>query len=61
MTRVVWKLGGRDEQYAPANTGLPASPASKQQVAARREWKETVDKDAALRKTLAMVIAAIEP
>lgn len=24
---VVWKLGGRDEQYAPANTGLPASPA----------------------------------
>ncbi|MGH8578699.1 MAG: serine hydrolase [Gammaproteobacteria bacterium] len=56
---VVWKLGGRDGQYAPANTSLPASPASKEQVAVRRGWNKTVDKQTALRKTLQMVIAAI--
>ncbi len=27
MDLVIWKLGGRDEQYATSNTGLPASPA----------------------------------
>jgi CubicO group peptidase (beta-lactamase class C family) len=56
---VVWKLGGRDDQYAPANTGLAPSPASKEQVAARKGWKETVDRDVALRRTLKMVIDAI--
>jgi len=56
---VVWKLAGRDEQYSPDNTGLPASPASQEQVAARRGWKETVDKETALRKTLQMVIESI--
>ena len=53
---VVWKLGGRDEQYSTANTGLPPSPASKEQVTARRDWKETVDQGTALHKTLQMVI-----
>jgi CubicO group peptidase (beta-lactamase class C family) len=56
---VVWKLGGRDDQYSPANTGLPASPAPPAQVAARRTWKETVEKDTALRKTLQSVIESI--
>jgi CubicO group peptidase (beta-lactamase class C family) len=56
---VVWKLGGRDEQYSPANTGLPNSPAPASQVAARRDWKETVDKETALHKTLELVIRAI--
>ncbi len=56
---VVWKLGGRDDQYAPDNTGLKPSPASKEQVAERKGWKETVDKDTALRKTLKMVIDAM--
>jgi CubicO group peptidase (beta-lactamase class C family) len=55
---VVWKLGGRDDQYSPSNTGLPASPASKAQVAARRGWKESVDKETALRKTLKLVVDA---
>lgn len=27
MNLVIWRLGGRDEQYATANTGLPPSPA----------------------------------
>ncbi|MGH7958742.1 MAG: serine hydrolase domain-containing protein, partial [Opitutaceae bacterium] len=56
---VVWKLGGRDEQYSPANIGLPASPASQEQVAARRGWKETVDAQTALRQTLQRVIGSI--
>ncbi|MDQ3625149.1 MAG: beta-lactamase family protein, partial [Verrucomicrobiota bacterium] len=58
---VVWKLGGRDEQYSPDNTGLPPSPAPPEQVAARKGWKETVNKESALRTTLEMVIKAIEP
>jgi CubicO group peptidase (beta-lactamase class C family) len=57
---VVWKLGGRDDQYSPSNTGLPASPASKEKIAARRDWKETVDRDTALRQTLEMVVAAVK-
>ncbi len=56
---VVWKLGGRDEQYSRENTGLAPSPASKEQVAARRDWKETVDRETALRKTLKLVLDAI--
>lgn len=56
---VVWKLGGRDGQYSPDNTGLPASPAPKAQVAARQCWKATVDNGTALRGTLQMVIESI--
>jgi CubicO group peptidase (beta-lactamase class C family) len=60
---VVWKLGGRDDQYSPANTGLPASPAPREQIAARQGWKasESVDAATAARITLQRVIAAITP
>lgn len=58
---VVWKLGGRDEQYAPQNTGLPRSKAPSEQIAARREWKETVEQETARRKTLELVIRATRP
>ena len=58
---VVWKLGGRDDQYSPDNTGLPASPAPKERAAARRNWKATVDQETALRKTLELVVKAIVP
>lgn len=56
---VVWKLGGRDGQFSPDNTGLPPSPAPPEQVAARDGWKETVDSETALRTTLRMVIESI--
>lgn len=56
---VVWKLGGRDEQYSPNNTGLAPSPASQEQIIPRKTWKETVDKETAVRKTLQMVIESI--
>jgi CubicO group peptidase (beta-lactamase class C family) len=55
---VVWKLGGRDEQYSPSNTGLAPSPASQEKIAARDGWRETIEKETALRKTLEMVVAA---
>jgi CubicO group peptidase (beta-lactamase class C family) len=56
---VVWKLGGRDGQFSPDNTGLPPSPAPREQVEQRKGWKETVDSETALRTTLRMVIASI--
>ncbi len=58
---VVWKLGGRDEQYSPSNTGLAPSPASQESITARKGWRETVDKETALRKTLELVIKAVQP
>ena len=56
---VVWKLGGRDSQYSPSNTGLPATRASAQQIAARGDWRPSVDADAALSKTLKLVIESL--
>jgi hypothetical protein len=58
---VVWKLGGRDGQYATSDTGMKPSPASAERVAERKTWKETVDVESARRRTLTMVIAAINP
>ena len=57
---VVWKLGGRDGQYSPADTGLEPSPAPPERIAERSGWKETVDADTARRRTLAMVVGAVE-
>jgi len=56
---VVWKPGGRDAQYSPNDTSLPPSPASEEQVAARRDWKETVDGETAIRQTLKLIIDAL--
>ena len=58
---VVWKLGGRDEQYSPQGTGLPVHPDVAAQTKPRKDWKETVGKETALRQTLQRVIEAIEP
>lgn len=53
---VVWKLGGRDDQYAPENTGLPAAPATTER---NPDWQPSVEADEALQTTLRMVIAAV--
>lgn len=55
---VVWKLGGRDNQYSPADTGIPIHPDAEKSAQARDDWKETVGADTALRKTLELVVAA---
>lgn len=57
---VVWKLGGRDGQYATSDTGRRPSPAAQEQVAERSGWHEIVDARTALHRTLAMVIRAVE-
>jgi CubicO group peptidase (beta-lactamase class C family) len=57
---VVWKLGGRDDQYSPANTGMTPDPASVMSAEPREGWKQTVDNETALRKTLQLVVAAVQ-
>jgi CubicO group peptidase (beta-lactamase class C family) len=54
---VIWKLGGRDGQYTLRDTGLPEIPT---QDDTRIGWKPGVDKQVALRRTLKMVIDAIQ-
>ena len=55
---VIWKLGGRDEQYGQANTGLPELPGV-DPPDARQNWAPGVDAGVALRRTLQMVVDAI--
>jgi CubicO group peptidase (beta-lactamase class C family) len=57
---VVWKLGGRDSQYSTGNTGLPPSPASREAVAQRADWKQTVEHEMAWTETLRLVVEAVE-
>ena len=56
---VVWKLGGRDFQYHPNNTGLSVSPEALEHEESRRGWEATVGQDIAAVKTLRMVVGAI--
>jgi hypothetical protein len=52
---VVWKLGGRDEQFSEKNTGLPEYPTDDN----REGWEREVEDGEALRKTLKMVVDAV--
>jgi CubicO group peptidase (beta-lactamase class C family) len=56
---VVWKLGGRDFQYDPQNTGLPILSETLQHAETREDWTATVDQNLASIQTLQMVIDAI--
>jgi CubicO group peptidase (beta-lactamase class C family) len=56
---VVWKLGGRDEQYDPAQTGLETDPRAQQETAPRPDWQAAEQDDFAAIETLAMVISAV--
>jgi CubicO group peptidase (beta-lactamase class C family) len=57
---VVFKMGGRDEQFDPANTGVPLHPGF-QYDKSREGWKLGTDtaNDEAYAETLRRVIAAI--
>lgn len=55
---VVWKLGGRDEQYSSRNTGLPYPETASPQE--RKRWTRSVTKDDATRRTLELVVEACE-
>ena len=56
---VVWKLGGRDDQYSSANTAMTPDPDAVKNVEPREGWKQTVDNETALRRTLLLVVAAV--
>lgn len=55
---VVWKLGGRDDQYIQENTGATIDPNTLT-TDDRKGWKPTVDQEDAIIKTLKMVVDAI--
>lgn len=57
---VVWKLGGRDDQYGAHNTGLTVLPEAAAAETPRDSWKKVVDDGPALVKTLEMVVGAIQ-
>lgn len=57
---VVWKLGGRDDQYSPANTGMDPHRDAPRTANERDGWKPTVDAETAARRTLQLVIAAVK-
>lgn len=44
---VIWKLGGRDGQYSPADTGVSTHPDAAREAQPREGWKETVAYDTA--------------
>lgn len=55
---IVWKLGGRDDQYARENTGATID-SNTLTTDNRKGWKPAVDQEEAIIKTLKMVIDAI--
>ena len=57
---VVWKLGGRDDQYSPTNTGMESHREAPRTAKERDGWKQTVDADTAALRTLQLVIAAVK-
>jgi hypothetical protein len=60
LDSVVWKLGGTDFQYQPEDTGLPVLPEAAAQAEPRDDWVPTVDEDPAIRKTLELVVRAVQ-
>ena len=57
---VVWKLGGRDGQYDPRDTGIPVHPEALKTNDDRKGWKRTVNEDEVIAKTLELIIGSIE-
>lgn len=57
---VVWKLGGRDGQYSPSDTGLPVHLQAARGAESRGGWKASVDQQTAARKTLQLVVGSMD-
>jgi CubicO group peptidase (beta-lactamase class C family) len=56
LDMVIWKIGGRDGQYDPQETGLPALEPYD---GSREGWKPTVAEGTATLRTLELVVAAV--
>jgi CubicO group peptidase (beta-lactamase class C family) len=59
LNLIVWKLGGRDDQYSVINTGFPEIVGQTENTDNRNNWTKTVDTDEAIKETLKLVIDAI--
>jgi CubicO group peptidase (beta-lactamase class C family) len=57
---VVWRLGGRDDQYAAGNTRMEPHPDAVRSAEPREGWKAAVDADTAARRTLQLVVATVK-
>lgn len=55
---VIWKIGGRDEQYDPANTGLSPAPGFSYD-GSREQWQREVSEAQAAVRTLELVVASV--
>jgi CubicO group peptidase (beta-lactamase class C family) len=55
LNLVAYKMGGRNDQYSEANTGLPELEPYD---GSREDWKQTVDARAAVIQTLQRVVTA---
>jgi CubicO group peptidase (beta-lactamase class C family) len=60
---VVYKLGGRDEQYEPRNTGLEPAPGAPEYDGSRDGWKMGTDVhyEETYAETIRRVVAAVKP
>ncbi|MDA0708680.1 MAG: serine hydrolase [bacterium] len=56
---VVWKLGGRDDQYGEHNTGMAVPSEAAAAETSRENWKKTVEDGPALLRTLEGVLGAV--
>jgi CubicO group peptidase (beta-lactamase class C family) len=56
---VVWKLGGRDDQFGEHNTGMAVLPEAAAAETSREDWKKAVEDGPALLKTLEGVVGAV--
>lgn len=57
---VFYKMGGRDKQYDPANTGVPPPRDPRYRYDGSREgWKRTASEESEWTKTLRMVVASV--
>ena len=55
---VIWKIGGRDEQYAPANTGLSLAPGFTYD-GSREQWQREVTEAQAAPRTLQLIVQSV--
>jgi CubicO group peptidase (beta-lactamase class C family) len=56
---VIWKMGGRDEQYAEANTGRVQTAEALAAGAERGEWKQSVPTATGTRRVLELAVEAV--
>jgi len=56
---VVWKLGGRDSQYQPSDTGASVEPRERGVPKPQQDWKAGIDQETAQQKVLQKVLDSI--